>query len=120
MTTNLTLTSNNYDYCVFDELGEPMTFKSWLAYSSESRYRRENVVNGFTIVTKWTGIDMPAPERLTSNFSFSRWNPNKTPMIYEGVVYDQDMLPIYRARYESREKAYESHSLLLKIYSEDI
>jgi len=119
MTTTLTTTSE-YDYCVFDELGEPMTFKSWLAYSSERRYKKESVTNGFTIVTKWTGIDMPEPERLTTNFSFSRWNPNKTPMIYEGVVYDQDMLPIHRARYATREKAYESHSLLLKIYSEDI
>ena len=112
--------TNEYDYCVFDELGEPMTFASWFAYSSERRYRRESVTNGFTIITKWTGIDMPEHERLTSNFSFSRWNPNKIPMIYEGVVYDQDMLPIHRARYATREKAYESHSLLLKVYSEDI
>jgi hypothetical protein len=117
MTT--TLTTSEYDYCVFDELGKPMTFTSWLAYSSEDRYKRESRTKGFTIITQWTGIDMPEPERLTSNFSFSRWNPNKIPMIYEGVVYDQDMLPIHRARYSSREKAYESHSLLLKAYSED-
>ena len=95
--------SSEYDYCVFDELGEPMTFESWFAYSSEGRYKRESVTNGFTIITKWTGIDMPEHERLTSNFSFSRWNPNKIPMIYEGVVYDQDMLPIHRARVSDRQ-----------------
>lgn len=111
-------TSTEYDNCVFDELGKPMTFKDWLAYSHEPRYRRESRVHGFTILTYWTGIDMPDPERLTSNFSFANWKPNKIPMIYEGIVYDQDMLPIYRARYSSRDKAYETHSLLLKEYSE--
>lgn len=86
--------SSEYDYCVFDELGEPMTFESWFAYSSEGRYRRESRTKGFTIITQWTGIDMPEPERLTSNFSFSRWNPNKIPMIYEGVVYDLSLIHI--------------------------
>lgn len=111
--------TTEYDGSVFDELGKPMTFKDWLAYSRHGRYRRETNVHGFTIVTYWTGIDMPEPEKLTTNFSFARWVPNKIPMIYEGVVYDQDMLPVYRARYSSRDKAYETHSLLIKKYSEE-
>jgi len=35
-------------------------------------------------------------------------------MIYEGVVYDQDMLPVYRARYSSRDKAYETQLFINK------
>ena len=111
------LTRSEYDYCVFDEEGNPMQFKEWLTYSSQKRYRRESNVNGYTIVTAWVGVDMPQPHKLTPGFTFARWTPNVVPLIFEGIVYDQDMLPLYRGRFESRDKAYEKHALLLKEYS---
>ena len=112
------LTRSEYDNCVFDEEGKPMKFKEWLTYfSSKDRYRRESKVNGYTIVTAWIGVDMPPPHKLTPGFKFARWTPNEVPLIFEGIVYDQDMLPLYRHRFESREKAYKEHSLLLKEYS---
>jgi hypothetical protein len=116
---NLSLTTSDYDYCVFDELGKPMTFKDWLAYSSEPRFKRESVVNGFTLITSYVGVDMPHPDKWTSNFKFARWKPNAIPLIFEIIVYDQDSLPVYLGREATRDEAYTKHSLLIKEFSKE-
>jgi len=108
-----------YDYNVFDEDGKPITLKEWCKYSTEpTRFRRENKVDGFTIKTYWTGIDMPHPSRLSGQFNFSRWTPNEPPQIFECNVYSPDMLPVFRERYATRDEAYEAHSLMIKTYRE--
>lgn len=115
MTTTLKI--KDYDNCVFDEDGKPITIRAWSEHIADSnKYYRESVVNGFTIRTYWTGVDMPHPARLTPQFNYSRWTPNDPPLIFEGVVYNQDMLPIYRGRYTDRDQAYVEHSQLLKEY----
>lgn len=109
----------DFDGCVFDEEGNPITIKEWSKHLSDPhKYYRESVVQGFTIKTYWTGVDMPSPARLSGQFNFSRWTPNEVPQVFEGVVYDQDLMPIYRTRYETRDEAYVSHSKLVKEYKE--
>ena len=107
-----------YDNNFFDEMGKPMTLKEWAKYSSEpGRFNRENKVNGFTIKTYWTGVDMPHPKRQTGDTRlFQRWIPNEPPLIFECNVYDSNMLPVHRDRYATRDYAYEAHSELIRTY----
>lgn len=116
--TTIPLKASDFDGCVFDEDGQPITLKEWSKYSSDPhKYYRESVVNGFTIKTYWTGIDMPPAARIAGKqFNYSRWTPNEPPLIFEGIVYDQDLMPIHRDRYETRDEAYTAHSKLLKEY----
>lgn len=109
-----------YDYCFFDEEGKPITLQEWCKYSTQSsRFRRENKLSGFIIRTYWTGVDMPHPSRLSGQYNFSRWTPNEPPQIFECNVYEeQNMLPVFRERYATRDEAYEGHSNLMKTYKE--
>lgn len=109
-----------YDYNFFDEDSKPITLKEWAGYSSAPhRFNRESKVNGFTIRTYWTGIDMPHPSRQTGDTRlFQRWVPNEPPLIFEQNVYDSNMIPVFRERYATRDEAYEGHSAQLRIYKE--
>lgn len=108
-------TSNEYDYMFYDRNGNPITMKQWCIESS-SRYafRKETVVNGLTILTKWTGVDAPEYDWMAKNhFSMSKWKPSSKVFIFVSYVWDEDNEIVKSKRYETIEQAYEGHHELV-------
>lgn len=106
---------SNYDYCMYDRHGKPITLKEWCAeFGNPHAFRKETVVNGLRILTKWTGVDMPEYDWLSERqFSMKTWKPNSKPMIFVSYVWNEDHQIVISKRYAKIEHAYEGHHKLI-------
>lgn len=107
--------SNPYDHLFYDRNGKPITMAQWCIESS-SRYafRKETIVNGLTVLTKWTGVDAPEYDWMSANhFSISKWKPSNKVYIFVSYVWDEDSEIVKSQRYETIEQAYEGHHRLV-------
>jgi hypothetical protein len=116
MTKNkIVLTRKDYDSNVFfNEDGENITLKEWCALSSGKIFNRKHDLNGYLIITKWVGVDMPTHTPVNS--SYNRWTPNEPPLIFQTVVFDSDMNSVHLERYSTKYQAYEGHDNLREKY----
>lgn len=109
--------SNEYDGHFFDRNGKRMTLKQWCdEIGSKHAFRKEANVNGFRILTKWTGVDMPEYEWLAAHqFSMKRWNPEPyKPKVFVTYVWNEDLQIVHSKRYAKIEQAYKAHFELIE------
>lgn len=107
--------SNPYDYYFYNKHGKPITLKEWCKESSDRfAFKKESVVNGLRVLTKWTGVDAPEYEWMVANkFSMKNWKPNNTPKIFVSYVWDEDYQLLKSKRYAKIEDAYAGHAELI-------
>lgn len=110
--------TNDYYGQFFDRNGKPTTLKEWSKeFGSKYAFRKEKSTNGFRILTKWTGIDMPEYEWMAQHqFSVRSWKPNGHPKVFVSYVWNEDNLLVYSRRYARIEQAYEAHHKLIEKY----
>ena len=109
--------SNEYDGHFFDRNGKRITLKQWCdEFGNKYAFRKEVTVNGFRILTKWTGVDMPEYDWLVENqFSMKKWNPQPfKPLIFVTYVWNEDNIIVHSKRYGKIEQAYKAHFDLVK------
>jgi hypothetical protein len=109
--------SNEYDGHFFDRNGKRMTLKQWCVESnSKHAFQKEATVNGFRILTKWTGVDMPEYEWMVAHqFSLRRWNPEPyKPKVFVTYVWNEDLQIVHSKRYAKIEQAYKAHFELVE------
>lgn len=102
---------SKWDYVVYNRKGEPCTMREWSEeFSSPHVFRKEKVVNGYRVLTKWTGIDMPEYSWLNDHdFSMKTWKPGK-PKPFVSYVWTEDNILVSSRRYATIEQAYEGHA----------
>ena len=108
--------SNEYDGHFFDRNSKRITMKQWCVESSSKyAFSKDTTVNGFRILTKWTGVDMPEYEWLAAHqFSVKKWNPELyKPKVFVTYVWNEDLQIVHSKRYAKIEQAYEAHHKLI-------
>lgn len=108
---------NEYDGQFFDRNGKRITLKQWCdEFGNKYAFKKEHTVNGFRILTKWTGVDMPEYDWLVKQqFSMKKWNPQPfKPMIFVTYVWNEDSQIVHSKRYAKIEHAYEAHTKLVE------
>lgn len=109
--------SNQYDGCFFDRNSKRITLKQWCEeFSSKHAFRKDVKTNGFRILTKWTGVDMPEYSWLVDHqFSMKKWNPEPyKPKVFVSYVWNEDGQIVYSKRYAKIEQAYKAHFDLIE------
>jgi hypothetical protein len=103
-------------YEFFDKNGKLITASEWSKeFSNPHAFRKEVVMNGMTILTKWTGIDMPEYSWLQDHqFSMKSWRPSKKAYIFVSYVWDEDYNIVASKRYTKIEQAYKGHAELIR------
>lgn len=106
---------NEHDGWFYDRNGKRITMERWCEESSSKyAFSKEANVNGFKILTKWTGVDMPEYEWMTKHqFSVRNWKPNHAPKVFVTYVWNEDLEIVHSKRYGKIEQAYEAHHKLI-------
>ena len=104
----------------FDKNGEPITIEEWVTvFKWKDYFRTQDVVNGFTILTQWVGVDAPSPmERYKSTFSYPNWVPNDPPLPNQTIVWDADGEMVAVRQYPTSSSALIGHAALILEYSQ--
>ena len=100
--------------------GNPITHKEWVYMFTRDPLRLSNKVEGHTILTVWTGVDMPAPMDMFGNrYGWNKWEPSETPKVYRTLVFNPDNQLVDGASYSTEDEAYEGHTQLVEKYEKD-
>ena len=104
--TKRKLTAKDMEF--FDEDGKPISNHEWVELGyAPFRYRKDKVVNGYRIISYWSGVDAPnSGELLEHGFHFGAWEPNNPPLIFNNILLDPDEKTIDNVRTATKEEAY--------------
>ena len=110
---------SDFDGCFFGPEGQPLTALEWLAeFSNTNKFCRRTTSGVHTIITKWTGVDCPSFDELhTYGFTFGKWAPNETPLIFESYVLDAESEVLKHVQYPTRTEAYVGHQALVASFT---
>lgn len=101
----------------FDLFGEKIPVDQWAYMFKRDPLNLKTQINGFSILTVWTGVDSPKPMLLVgSRYAHRRWEPNETPMIYKSMVFNPDLQLIDDGVYPDYDSAVEGHNDLVSRY----
>jgi hypothetical protein len=102
----------------FDINGNVIGYKEWTKLFQDITYMRmARRVNGYIVMTSWTGVDQPNPAGLwQSHFSYNKWEPNDPPEIFRAAVWDQDMELVESHNFTTAREAKIMHHGLIDKY----
>ena len=102
---------------LFDIHGNPISISKWVSLFHRSVGLTDEV-DGFLVMTRWTGVDSPDPTKTVREFSFKQWVPNDPPLIYNTIVLDADHKVVDSGQAATKQEAIEMHNALVNKYKE--